>query len=111
MRIIEFDAARELTHFDSRGATIGGLARCSGHVRLSFIDLDAGGVLGLHEAVCPQLFLVVEGSGLVRSGSEEPVEIAQGRGAFWEAGELHETTTDRGLTAIVVEAEELELLR
>jgi hypothetical protein len=46
----------------------------------------------------------------VRSGDDDPVSIAQGQGAFWEAGEPHETVTDAGLTAIVVEADELTLL-
>jgi quercetin dioxygenase-like cupin family protein len=110
VKIVAFETAHAITHFDSRGATIGGIARCSGHVRVSFIELDPGGVLGMHEADSPQLFLVVEGTGRVRSSDEEPVPIAQGQGAYWETGELHETVTETGLTAIVVEADELALL-
>ncbi len=110
MKIVAFEAANAITHFDSRGATIGGIARCSGHVRVSFIELDPGGVLGMHEADAPQLFLVVEGAGRVRSGDAEPVPVARGQGAFWETGELHETVTDTGLTAIVVEADGMSLL-
>ena len=110
MKIVAFESAHAITRFDSRGATIGGVARCSGHVRVSFIELDPGGVLGMHEAAAPQLFLVVEGAGRVRSGDDDPVPVAQGQGAYWETGELHETVTDTGLTAIVVEADELTLL-
>ena len=110
MKLVAFETAHAITHFDSRGATIGGVARCAGHVRVSFLELDPGGVLGMHEASSPQLLLVVEGSGRVRSGEAEPVAVAQGQGAFWETGELHETVTDTGLTAIVVEADELTLL-
>jgi mannose-6-phosphate isomerase-like protein (cupin superfamily) len=110
VKIVAFETAHAITHFDSRGATIGGVARCSGHVRVSFIELDPGGVLGMHEAETPQLFLVVEGAGSVRSGDDDPVPIAQGQGAYWEAGERHETVTEAGLTAIVVEADELALL-
>jgi quercetin dioxygenase-like cupin family protein len=110
VKIVAFESAKAITRFDSRGAMIGGVARCSGQVRISFIELDPGGVLGMHEAVGPQLFLVVEGSGRVRSGDDAPVPVAQGQGAYWDAGELHETVTDTGLTAIVVEADELTLL-
>ena len=110
MKIIAFETAQAITRFDSRGATIGGVARCSGQVRISFIELDPGGVLGMHDAAGPQLFLVVEGAGRVRSGDDTPVPVAQGQGAYWDAGELHETVTDTGLTAIVVAADELTLV-
>jgi mannose-6-phosphate isomerase-like protein (cupin superfamily) len=110
VKIVAFETAQAITRFDSRGATIGGVARCSGHVGVSFIELDPGGVLGMHETDVPQLFLVVEGAGRVRSGDDDPVPVAQGQGAYWEAGELHETVTDTGLTAIIVEADELTLL-
>ena len=65
----------------------------------------------MHPATSPQLLLVADGRARVRSGDNSPVEIAQGQGVFWEAGEPHETTSgETGLTAIVVEAEELELV-
>ncbi|EJR13938.1 hypothetical protein II9_03384 [Bacillus cereus MSX-D12] len=31
-----------------------------------------------------------------------------GQAVFWEKGELHETSTEKGLMAIVMEAEDLE---
>ena len=109
MKLVQFEAASAITQFDSRGATIAGIARCSGHVQVAFLELEPGGVVGMHEATCPQLFLVVEGEGRVRSGDDEPITLAHGQGALWAAGELHETVSDAGLTAIVVEAETLEL--
>ena len=73
--------------------------------------LEPGGAIGLHEAVSPQLLLVVDGAGRVRSGNNAAVAIAAGEGVLWQAGELHETTTERGLGAIVVEGSSLELLQ
>ena len=110
MKIVRFEATRPITSFDSRGATIGGIAQCRGEVRLSLLALEAGGVVGLHEAASPQLLLVVEGAARVRGDEGEAAEIGAGEGAFWQAGELHETTTERGLGAVVVESESLELL-
>jgi quercetin dioxygenase-like cupin family protein len=110
VNLVSFDPSRPITHFDSSGATIGGVARCSGSTRISILRLEAGGVIGLHEARAAQLFVVVEGEGKVRSGDGEPQPIASGQAAFWEPGELHETTTAAGLTAIVVEADSVELI-
>jgi len=84
------------------------IARPSGDVRVGCFHLAAGGVIGSHPATVPQLLLVVAGAGWVRAGGAERVPIAAGQAAFWTAGEHHETTTDTGLTAIVLEAEHLD---
>jgi hypothetical protein len=66
------------------------------------------GVIGYHQAVTPQLFLIVEGKGWVRGGSsDERMPIGMGQAAFWEKGEWHESGTDTGMTAIVMEGETL----
>jgi quercetin dioxygenase-like cupin family protein len=110
VKLVRFDPSHPITHFDSTGATIGGMARCSGSTRISILELGPGGVVGMHEAASPQLFLVVAGDGRVRSGDAEARPIAAGEAAFWERGEPHETTTDGGVTAVVVEADSIELL-
>jgi hypothetical protein len=110
VKIVAFEPTREITRFDSHGATIGGVARASGQVRVSLLQLEAGGVVGAHPAACPQLFLVVAGSGWVRSGDDAPEPLAAGEAALWETAEVHESGTDGGLTAVIVEAESLELL-
>jgi quercetin dioxygenase-like cupin family protein len=65
--------------------------------------LEPGGVIGRHPASVEQLLVVVEGSGWVSGADGERVAIAAGEAAFWEAGEEHETTSDEGLTAVVIE--------
>ena len=110
MRIFAFEPTREITRFDSNGATIGGVARAGGRVRVSLLQLAAGGLVGAHPAACPQLFLVVAGSGWARSGDEPRTPLAAGEAALWEVDEEHESGSDGGLTAVVVEAEEIEPL-
>jgi hypothetical protein len=110
VKLLSFEAAKAISQCDSRGATIGGIAKCSGDIRLSVLELEAEGVVGMHEPACPQLLIVVPGSGWVRGGEGDRLPIAQGQAACWGTGELHESATERGLTAIVVEAESLELL-
>ena len=56
-----------------------------------------------HRATGPQLFAVVEGSGWVSGGGGGKVRVKAGQAAYWESGEEHESGTDRGMTAIVVE--------
>jgi quercetin dioxygenase-like cupin family protein len=109
VKIVEFDPSRPITEFGSREASVAGIARAGGRTQVVCIKLGPGGVLGEHEAIGPQLFLVVDGEGWVRAGGEQR-SIEAGRAAFWEDGELHETGTQEGLTAIVVEAESIELV-
>ncbi|ANU18436.1 cupin [Planococcus maritimus] len=71
------------------------------------MHLEKDGVVGYHRAVCPQLLLIVSGTGLVRGEQEEYVEVAAGDAVFWHKGEGHETRTENGLMAIVIESEEL----
>ena len=60
-------------------------------------------------ATVAQLFLVVAGSGWVRAGADRR-DVAPGSAAFWEPNELHESGTEDGLTAVVVEADSIELV-
>jgi len=110
VKLASFDRTHPITRFDSRGATIAGIARCAGEARISLLMLGAGGVVGAHPAASPQLFLVVAGSGWVQGADGERLPVERGQGALWDAGELHESGSDVGLTAVVVEAESLELL-
>jgi mannose-6-phosphate isomerase-like protein (cupin superfamily) len=62
-----------------------------------------------HRATTPQILAVVEGEGLV-SGADGAFEpIAAGEAVFWAAGEEHETVSDHGLTALIVEGDGLTL--
>lgn len=79
-----------------------------GNVHIGAMHLQANGIIGYHEAVVSQLLLIVDGEGYVCGTNKEKVKINAGQAVFWEKGELHETSTENGLTAIVIEAENLE---
>jgi hypothetical protein len=72
------------------------------------MHLDIDGIIGYHQAVVPQLLLVISGEGFVRGEDEAIYSIKAGEAAFWIKDEFHETTTKTGLTAIVIESEELD---
>jgi quercetin dioxygenase-like cupin family protein len=88
--------SRQLVEFGSVGVVT---FVADGVVRM---DLPPGGRIGMHPAVGEQLFVVVEGEGEVRSGSEA-AHVSAGDAVIWAAGEEHETPTETGLVAIVVE--------
>ena len=71
------------------------------------MHLERKGIVGYHQTVCPQLLLILYGEGYVRNGKGEYIKVEAGDAVFWEKDEWHETKTDVGLTAIVIESEEL----
>jgi len=71
--------------------------------RFACFHVGAGGFVPKHPATGPQLFAVVEGDGWVAGDDGERVPIKAGQAAFWEPGETHESGTDTGMKAIVVE--------
>jgi quercetin dioxygenase-like cupin family protein len=99
------DGGREIEHFGSRAFTHYRLARTSGEAAISAIELDAGGVIGRHPAASRQFLVVVEGSGEVSGADGELRPIAAGEAATWEPGEEHETRSETGMLAIVLEGE------
>ena len=73
--------------------------------RFACFHIGAGGFIPRHPATGPQLFVVVEGSGWVSGDDGKKVPIQSGRAAYWEPGESHESGTDKGMKAIIVECE------
>lgn len=111
MRIFRFDpeVARPITQFGSGGASIAPIARPEpGFVQLGCMYIVAGGHIERHPASSPQLFLVVAGEGWVSGADGLRVPIRAGEAAFWEPGEAHESGSEQGMTALVLEAEALD---
>ncbi|MCF6138266.1 cupin domain-containing protein [Pseudalkalibacillus berkeleyi] len=72
------------------------------------MHLAAKDIIGYHQAVVPQLLLIVNGEGLVRGEDDEYFNVRAGDAIYWEKDEWHETKTETGLTAIVIESKELD---
>lgn len=110
MKLFTFDPklGRGITGFGSAKAHISRIAQTDRQVSMVCILLEPGGILGMHPATQNQLFVVVSGEGWIRSGDSARVSIQAFQAAFWEAGENHETSTDSGLTAIVIEGQDLQ---
>lgn len=109
MQIYQFkkEVGKKITKFDSN-FVMSRIMQTEKMTHIGCIHLEKDGVVGYHQAVVPQLLLVVEGEGFVRGETDDYIKVQSGEAVFWNLGEWHETKTDTGLTAIVIESEELD---
>jgi quercetin dioxygenase-like cupin family protein len=94
-------STRLLTEFDSDGV-VTFIAFGGAHVVR--MELRSGGRIGRHPAATDQVMIVLEGAGTVNG-----VVVSAGDVVRWAQGEEHETVSERGLVALVVEAAGLEI--
>ena len=111
MRLLRFDpvVARAIEHHGSVEMTVSPLTRVR-NGPVACIRLEAGGRIGRHPAASAQLLAIVAGSGYVSGADGVELEAPAGTAALWEPGEDHETRTETGLTAIVIEGDDLATL-
>ncbi len=77
---------------------------CSpGPARANCAYLPAAGLIGRHQTMENQLLVVIAGDGWVSGEDNERRSIKKDEAAFWTVGETHETGSDNGLTALVLE--------
>ncbi len=110
MKIFRFDAGVgiPIKQFDSKNVVEARGVRTATRTQIGCMHLMAGGILGYHQATLPQLFMVIQGEGWVRGQSDVRVRVTPGQAAFWTKGEWHESGTDTGMSAIVIESETLD---
>ena len=106
MRRVDLLGEREVT---APGSVSARVKRLAPQAHAVVIEIGPGGVVGRHPAVVPQFFVVVSGSGWVSGadGKREPIEA--GDAVLWEQGEEHESGSDEGMTALVLEGEALDV--
>lgn len=109
MKIYQFkkEVGKKIVKFDSN-IVMSRIIQTEKVTHIGCIYLEKDGVVGYHQAVVPQLLLIVEGEGWVRGETDDYINVQSGEAVFWSQGEWHETKTDKGLTAIVIESEELD---
>ena len=108
IKLYRFDneTGKKVTHFNSN-FIMSRIIKTEKGAQISCMHLEADGIIGFHKADVPQLLLIVTGEGWVRSDDTSEINIKAGDAVYWEKGEGHETSTNLGLTAIVIESEEL----
>ncbi|MUK88905.1 cupin domain-containing protein [Ornithinibacillus sp. L9] len=108
MQIFNFkqEVGTKITHFDSN-FVMSRILNTQGSVHIGCMHLEIDGVIGYHQATVSQLLLIVEGEGEVRGEEDRFIRVTKGDAVFWEAREWHETKTECGLTAIVIEGKNI----
>lgn len=110
MKLFTLDAefGKEIERFGSKNLIVNHmLHNTSGDIHIVCMHLGKSGLVGLHKALTPQLFVVIEGKGWVKGKEDRKIPISKGQIAFWDKEEWHETTTEDGLVAIVIEGDDI----
>jgi quercetin dioxygenase-like cupin family protein len=80
-------------------------------IQVAIFRFAPGGRLRRHPATFPQILAVLEGSGEVSGADCVDEALEAGEAVFWNEGEEHETKSDAGLTAVIIEGESLDRFR
>lgn len=99
--------ARQVTR-DGSLFSIQPFVRSGGRFQAALVTLGENGVIKYHQAAVPQLLIVLSGSGTVCNEEKRYLPVREGSAVFWGREEWHETRTEKGMTALVIEGEGLE---
>jgi len=110
MKIFRFDAqvGKSIDRYDSSGFVITGVLHLFDEAVINCAYLSSGGVIGYHQAADSQLFLVVRGEGWIRGEAPHKTSVKAGQAAFWEKEEWHESGTETGMLALIIEGANLD---
>ena len=110
MKFIRFskDTGQSVVRYESRSVIYSRIAQTFTPASIGFMYVEPEGIIGIHEAPTPQLFLVVQGEGWVREQSELKVVVRTGEGVFFDKGEWHESGSVLGMTCIIVQSDEFD---
>ena len=89
----------------SAGVTAAALARLEkvDGAGVDVLTFEPGGLLGRHPTRLWQLFLLVSGTGWASGSDGVQERLVPGDAVLWEPGEEHESGTDDGMVAVVVQ--------
>ncbi len=110
MKIYRFDRGTKKTINEdgNRNVALSPVAEEIAGAFVGVLYVEPMGVLGYHQALSDQIFMVVQGTGWVTGPDRKRTTIEAGQAAFWQDGEWHESGSDQGMTVVVVEARAIE---
>jgi hypothetical protein len=94
----------EVTAFKSQGLYLSPIVEVLESAAIHWLWFDPHSHMGLHRTESPLIYIVVEGSGWVKTEQIEPVEITYQDYVFWDTGDLCEVGTDDGMQVIAIES-------
>ncbi|OXS73057.1 cupin [Lysinibacillus sp. KCTC 33748] len=103
------ELANQINNYQSIDAFYTKIMKTVEPANIGFIYIEPGGVVGMHEAPVPQLFIVIQGEGWVCGEDQEKIILKAGEGVLWQTEEAHESGSQSGLTALVIQSEPIHL--
>ncbi len=109
MKIYRFtqDTGSSIDKYNSHAASYSRICEISQPGSVGCIYIEPEGIVGLHAAPVPQLFLVVQGTGWVRGEDGARIPVREGDGVFWDRGESHESGSAGGMVAMTLQSDKL----
>ena len=109
MKLVQFgkQASQRIDRFESNRASSSPVGHGEGEAHVYCLHIEEGGSIGRHPAGFGQLLLVVQGQGWCEGGDGVRVRLKIGEAAYFEKGEMHSKGSDTGMTAIMVQVEDL----
>ena len=101
---IDSDNEYEITEHGSTSVFVSSFVDIDRSASIHWMHFDPRGLIGRHSLTSPQIFLIVEGEGWVKSDNPEPIPVMKGDGVFWETGDWQEAGSDSGMTVILMES-------
>ena len=100
------DSGKRISKFNSN-FIMSRVIQTDNAAHIGCMHLDANGIVGYHQAVVPQLLLVIHGEGYVRNDKEDNIKVQPGDAVFWEKDEWHEKKAEGLMEVIELESVEL----
>ncbi|MFJ5763166.1 cupin domain-containing protein [Neobacillus sp. NPDC093182] len=109
MRLFKVGEGQTISNYNSVSAFYSKIIKTEEPTNIGFIDIEQGGIVGYHKAPVPQLFIVIKGEGWIKGEDNHRLTLKSGEGVIWEKGEGHTSGSEKGLTALVLQSEKLEM--
>ena len=95
--------------FNSSGASSTEFASGGGPAHIHVVRIEAGGMIGPHEAGFCQLFQVISGVGWAAGSDGVRCPLGVGQAAFIARGEIHSKGAESNLLALIIQVEQLDV--
>lgn len=102
------EIARLLTQFDNTNFTLSNLLGIQGDFDVVSMELGRSFHMDYHQVTKSKLFMIVDGTGWIRTRSYGEISVLPGQAVFLAKGEWYEAGTDQGMSVIFIEGDHLE---
>lgn len=109
MRLVDlsFERATPILEHEAARAAALALGAGTGAAHVYLLSFEPGGWIGPHVAGFGQLFIPMTGSGWAAGGDGVRFPVTTRQAAYWERGELHSKGSEGGMTALMIQVQDL----